>query len=134
MSGEPHQNLTGVWDGFYTYERRARAVVFGATLIETPSWLTGSTHEICSVGINKGSLLCATVDGRRSGNALAFLKSYDGSDPNYGAVHYFGEVSEDGLEIEGIWRISPTWHGRFLMVRSGGAATEERRQAFERAG
>lgn len=132
MSDAP--NLTGVWDGFYTYERRTRAVVFGATLIETPGWLTGSTHEICSVGPNRGALLCAMVEGHRSGNSVTFLKTYDGSDPNYGAVHYFGTVSEDGIEIEGIWRIPPSWTGRFLMIRSGDAAAEERRVAFEKAG
>jgi hypothetical protein len=43
--GSPPENLTGVWQGFYTYPGGIGSVAFGATLIETGSTLSGSTHE-----------------------------------------------------------------------------------------
>jgi hypothetical protein len=127
-------NLTGCWDGFYTYARRAYAVGFGATLIETPGWLTGSTQEICTSGPEEGALLCATLEGHRTGSAVAFVKTYDGSAKNFNQpVHYEGTVNPDSTEIEGTWQIAQRWTGRFLMIRSGSQGTEQRVAEFEAA-
>ena len=127
-------NLTGCWDGFYTYARRDYAVGFGATLIETPGWLTGSTQEVCSSGQEEGALLCATLEGHRNNAEVQFVKTYDGSAANFNRpVHYRGMVSADGTEIEGTWQISARWTGRFLMLRSGSHGVEQRVAEFEKA-
>lgn len=127
-------NLTGCWDGFYTYARRSYAVGFGATLIETPGWLTGSTQETCTAGPDKGALLCAMLEGHRDGANVVFVKTYDGSGAYYSKpVHYQGLIAADGTEIEGTWQITPTWTGRFLMIRSGSNGVADRVEAFEKA-
>jgi len=134
MSDQPSaKNLTGIWQGLYTYPYEYDAVPFGATLIETPGWLTGSTQEICSIGPDTGALLCATLEGHRLDQTVSFIKTYDGSADNYRTVHYQGTITADGNEIEGIWRVTPRWRGRFLMVRSGSAEIEEKREAFQKA-
>ncbi len=131
MSAEA--NLTGVWQGLFTYPRHFSAVNFGATLIEAGSWLSGSTHEPCTIGPHRGEVLYATLLGRRDGPSVSWVKTYDGSAERYHSVHYEGEVTDDYAEISGTWRTSAEWCGRFLMIRCGGHSIEERREAFERA-
>jgi len=74
-------NLTGVWHGLYTYPRYLQRVLFGATLIETASWVTGSTHEPRTTGRSGPETLFATLLGTRNGRAVAFRKTYEGSVP-----------------------------------------------------
>lgn len=131
MTGPP--NLTGCWEGFYTYSQRAIAVGFGATLIETPGWLTGSIQEICTDGPDRGAMICATLEGHRRDHAVSFEKRYEEGELYQNPVHYDGILNDDATEIEGVWRIFPHWTGRFLMIRSGSASIEERREAFEKA-
>lgn len=127
-------NLTGCWDGFYTYASRTYAVGFGATLIETPGWLTGSTQEICTSGPEEGALLCATLEGHRHGASIAFVKTYDGTAARFNQpIRYEGTVNADATEIEGRWQISPRWTGRFLMIRSGSQDVAHRVAEFEAA-
>ena len=64
------------------------------------------------------------------GSAVRFVKTYDGSKPNYTTVVYEGTVSADATEIEGRWRIPRSWSGKFLMIRSG----EQPAEAEERKG
>lgn len=54
-------NLTGVWQGLYTYPGINKSVSFVATLIETPGTLTGSTHEPCVFRDGAGGTLFATL-------------------------------------------------------------------------
>ncbi|MBS0280782.1 MAG: hypothetical protein JSR25_06460, partial [Proteobacteria bacterium] len=44
------ENLTGIWQGLFSYPSMYRAASFTATLIETGSHLTGSTAEIAVGG------------------------------------------------------------------------------------
>jgi hypothetical protein len=127
-------NLTGVWDGLYIYSAIPQAVGFCATLIESPGWLTGATHEICTSGSERSMLILATLEGHRDGAQVNFVKYYEGSPADFFMpVHYEGIVSDSGVEIEGDWSIGPDWTGRFLMVRSGGTSIEDKREAFEKA-
>ena len=41
MSEQDKVNLTGVWNGLYSYPQLGKSVSFVATLIETVSWVTG---------------------------------------------------------------------------------------------
>jgi hypothetical protein len=124
--------LTGVWHGLYTYPRRLRRVLFDATLIESSTWLSGSTHELCGSGPAKGQQICATLLGRRAGSDVAFTKTYDGTAPGHGVVEYEGLLSADASEIEGRWAIRNSWSGKFLMIRSTGKTQTVGRETFER--
>jgi hypothetical protein len=92
-------NLTGVWHGLYTYPRHLQRVLFDATLIESGRWLAGSTHEICGTVPHRGTMLFATLIGERTGGAVTFRKTYDGSLPKYAhSIDYEGVLSTDATE------------------------------------
>jgi hypothetical protein len=121
------KNLTGIWQGLYSYPRNFASVGFVATLIETASAVTGSSHEPHRT---TGAVLCATLFGRRAGALIDFVKSYEQTEGGYGAdVRYVGTVAEDGTEIEGQWSIGTAWSGRFLMVRGAREATAKKKFA-----
>jgi hypothetical protein len=120
-SGDVDLDLSGQWSGLYSYPpgRGREPVAFTATLKETDGWLEGSTTEVGQVGAARGLTISATLQGRRSGRSVTFLKTYDGSFRSYDAVQYVGDVRDDGCEIEGRWTIQGNWSGTFLMIRSG---------------
>jgi hypothetical protein len=127
------ENLTGVWQGLFTYPRFLRAGNFSATLIETASHLSGSTSEVIAIGPRAGETVLAMLSGSRSGSAVTFTKAYEGPEKPNHSVEYEGTLTDDFLEIEGRWFIPGNWAGRFLMIRSGGRSVEEAREVFERA-
>ena len=116
------QNLTGVWDGTYSYGSGTPSVAFVATLIESGTTLTGTTHEPCTIGGSSDEILLATLLGVRQGQAVRFVKTYEGSNPYYGTVHYEGTLNADVTEIEGRWSIPGDGSGAFLMIRPAGAS------------
>ncbi len=113
-------DLSGAWQGLFSYPRKQPPVSFAATLSESGGWLTGTTQETGSVGDAKGLTISATIQGGRSGRSVTFLKTYDASFKHYDSVHYAGEVNADGTEIEGQWTVPGNWSGTFLMIRSSG--------------
>lgn len=128
MTRDTPSTLTGIWQGLYSYPRALDPVSFVATLIETQSWVTGSTHEPHR---KSGATLCATLLGRRSGLSIHFVKKYERSGSGYrNEVHYEGTVSPDHTEIEGRWVIPAHWSGRFLMVRGTREAESVARKKF----
>ena len=131
MSAAP-SNLTGVWQGFYTYPGGIGSVGFGATLIEVGSTITGSTHEPGIFPTGVADMLYATLLGSREGAEIAFVKTYDGRGGWSHSVHYTGTLTEDHTEIEGTWMLRGDWSGRVLMIRSTGRAVEAARKRFER--
>jgi hypothetical protein len=134
MPNEPSApSLTGIWHGLYSYPIPRAAVSFVATLIETASTISGTTHERCTMGARPNEILYATLLGRRQDIAVAFVKTYDGANPHYGTVAYEGTLSADGTEIEGRWAVPGSWAGKFLMIRSAGKAEAVVRKVFERA-
>ena len=60
--------------------------------------------------------------GVRQGQAVRFVKTYEGSNPYYGTVHYEGTLNADVTEIEGRWSIPGDGSGAFLMIRPAGAS------------
>jgi len=126
-------NLTGVWQGLYTYPGINKSVAFVATLIETPGTLTGATHEPCVFRDGAGGSLFATLLGVREGRRVTFRKTYEAAGPNYDLVDYEGTLSANGIEIEGRWVIRRVWSGTFLMVRETGKAVARSRKVVERA-
>jgi hypothetical protein len=121
------QNLTGVWNGLYTYPN-GRSTSFVATLIDRGGVLSGTTHE---PGLLGGTLY-GSVSGSRNGSAVGFTKTYD----RPGLLHrkpilYDGTLNGDATEIEGRWTIQKAWSGKFMMVRSGDQAAKVERKAVE---
>jgi hypothetical protein len=125
------RKLTGVWQGTYTYPSGAPTVPFTATLIEAGNLLSGSVHEPCLMLGSPNEILFATLNGTRHDSAVSFVKTYDGSNPNYRSVSYEGCVNGDATEIEGRWKVPRDWSGRFLMIRSGNQPAEAARRKEE---
>ena len=70
------KNLTGVWNGLYSYSS-GLSVSFVATLIDSGSALSGATHEPNVLGTSPGSTLTALLSGGRNDSAITFVKTYD---------------------------------------------------------
>jgi hypothetical protein len=132
-AGSSVQNLTGIWHGIYSYPIARTPVPFVATLIETASAVSGTTHEPRAIGGSPNETLYAMLLGSRQDSAVAFVKTYDGANPHYGTVAYEGALSRDGTEIEGRWTVPGNWSGKFLMIRSAGKTEDVARRVFERA-
>jgi len=131
--GPSAANLTGIWHGIYSYPIPRAPVSFVATLIETASTVSGTTHEPCTIGGSPNETMYATLLGSRQRSTVTFVKTYDGANPGYGKVAYAGTLSPDGTEIEGRWTVPGNWSGKFLMIRSVGKAEAVTRRVFERA-
>ncbi len=130
-------SLSGVWHGLYSYARQPEPVYFVATLIQSDTLLSGTTHESIEGRSGAPLTLFASIDGRVDHDIVSFSKSYDGSYGWHHVVTYEGLLSADRLEIEGHWVIPPDGRqmggrGRFLMIRSGGASEQAVRRSFAR--
>jgi hypothetical protein len=130
MQARAH-DLTGVWNGLYSYPD-GRSVAFVATLIESGSALTGSTHEPCVGGDCASGTLFASLTGSRAGSAVNFRKTYEDAGPRYGTVHYDGQLNADATEIEGRWVILGVWSGKFMMIRPLREALKEEHKQSEK--
>jgi len=120
--GTDAENLTGIWQGLYTYPYGS-SVSFVATLIDSGGSFTGSIHEPCSLG--SGRTIFAMLEGSCDGHTVSFLKRYQNAGPQYSApVKYRGTLSKDATEIEGRWTIWKIFSGKFVMIRSAGKAAE----------
>lgn len=124
-------NLTGVWQGLYSYPRKLDPVSFVTTLIETATSLTGSVHEPVPPWLGSGTVF-ANLSGHRNGSRVVFVKAYMDGVPHRRPINYDGAVLDDGSEIEGRWVLSPTWSGRFLMIRATRNAESVVRKKYER--
>lgn len=82
----------------------------------------------------RGRTIAATVQGRRAGRTVTFLKSYDDLPQGYDTVHYAGDVGHDDNEIEGRWTVPGSWSGKFLMIRASGTSVALLRKVAERVG
>lgn len=120
MSGG-EDDLTGDWNGFYSYPDGGPPIAFEARLDERGGRVTGTTTELADMGELFGQPIHAVIDGRRAGNSISFLKMYDGAGEDYDVVRYEGTLDAEGNEIEGRWTVPGIWSGAFLMIRHGGA-------------
>lgn len=110
------QDLTGIWQGLYSYGGLGHQVGFTATLIDSGGSLFGSTHE--RDPHLAPTSLGASLSGRRLGRRVSFTKVYEAQDEHLLPIAYEGTLSGDGTEVEGTWAIrSPPLSGRFLMSR-----------------
>lgn len=132
MPASSHTDLTGVWDGQFEYPRGYEATSFTCVLIDIGGALSGTVTELSNNGPTKGQTLTATVQGVRHDSEVRFLKTYPPRTTNHDQpAVYVGTLSLDGFEIEGEWTVPGSWSGRFLMIRSEGAASATEATTFE---
>jgi hypothetical protein len=131
-SGDAAHDLSGQWRGRFNYPTALEPVAFEATLTETAGWLTGATREVMARRNALGRTLTATLQGRRSGSSVKFLKLYDVVVAGYDNVAYEGQVNAEGTEIDGRWTVPGAWSGTFLMIRAEATATSRRKAARAR--
>jgi len=130
--GAGERNLTGIWNGLYTYPH-GQSTAFVATLIDTNGSLSGTTHEPSTSGDAPETTRFATIAGSRRDTAVTFTKRYDPPGPSTSSpVFYDGALNADATEIEGRWVIAQVWSGKFLMIRAAGQETAVSRKAVER--
>jgi len=111
------QDLTGIWQGLYSYGGVGHEVGFTATLLESGGAVYGTTHEYDPRLASEN--LDAAVAGSRAGHRVSFTKTYEASSEGFVPIAYEGVLSPDGMEVEGTWslRASAPLSGRFLMSR-----------------
>jgi hypothetical protein len=124
-------DLTGVWQGLYTYPSTLDPVFFVATIIMHGKAFSGTTHEAQIAQSGAPLTAFAMLEGTRDGTNITFTKSYDGTGGWNHALRYAGELSADGSEIEGEWFYPASWSGKFLMMRGTGASEQTTRSAFK---
>jgi hypothetical protein len=118
-------DLSGVWRGIFTYPHSLPPENFIATLVDRGGALAGETEEIG----RDGEVFTALIAGRRAGDAVRFVKTYD--DRHQAPVHYEGTLDPEATEIAGTWRIAGSWSGSFVMVRPAGKVEEVERKVAE---
>ena len=129
-------DLSGTWQGRYSYFGPGEPVAFVAVVIDAAGSLGGTTHERCSDGEAPGGYLYATLSGRHAGSAVTFIKTYDGTGGWSHSVDYEGTINEDGTAISGRWRLQDEWGagtGPFLMMRASGKEDAVVRKALQPA-
>lgn len=121
---EAGSNLTGRWDGTYSYPDVPEAgpiTPFLATLIDRGGGLTGTIIEAHEFVISTAH---STLIGQRIGRSVHFAKTYhDAGDDYRETVLYYGTLSGDGDVITGEWQIDH-WRGPFEMTRELPAQAE----------
>jgi hypothetical protein len=129
-------DLSGTWQGRYSYFDPREPVAFVAVVIDAAGMLGGTIHERCGEGEAAGKYLYATLSGQHTGAAATFVKTYDGTGGWKHSVDYEGMINEDGTEITGHWRVHDGWGvgtGPFLMMRANGKEEAVIRKAAQPA-
>lgn len=126
--GNGGQNLTGKWDGVFSYPDVPEAgptTPFLASLSDTGGVIKG---EIIEPNEYHSGTAHSTVLGQRIGNSVHWAKTYHGGGEEYReTVLYFGSVSQDGDTITGEWSIDH-WRGPFEMTRDDTADVRFKRE------
>lgn len=117
--------MSGSWRGEYAYDFPGYdPVPFNAEMTEREGVLAGRIDEPNTFGDPAADRLFAALAGSRSGSAVFFLKTYDGSGGQTHAVAYEGEIDAEGARIDGRWRAG-VMAGPFFMERDASAALSE---------
>jgi hypothetical protein len=112
-------DLSGDWIGIYNYPALHGPVRFQAMISDADGWLSGTTSEE-DAAIRPGANLTATIEGRREGMTVTFVKIYDDLSVNPDIIRYSGTIQPGGDEISGEWEMPGIWSGTFLMMRESG--------------
>lgn len=124
------RSLTGSWSGSYSYPAGAGPTTpFTAVIEEVAGRLSGTTSEPPLFGIGSETLEAILV-GRRDGEAVDFVKTYDAIELAADPVDYVGRVSADGNSIRGVWSLLEL-DGTFEMRRDQEAEEPVEEEASE---
>lgn len=105
-------DLTGVWYGRYVSRVDPQENSFIAVIEEFGNAFTGTISEPDDGG--ESGIRRATIAGRRTGQALYFVKQYSGRWDH--AVRYAGRIDGEGRMVSGSWSVD--WlTGAFDMQR-----------------
>ncbi|MEM7642134.1 MAG: hypothetical protein AAF366_06360 [Pseudomonadota bacterium] len=123
-------DLTGRWIGRYGYSAGGDPVPFEAELVQVGDALEGQIVEPNTFLPNGDSELTAHLTGTVDGDALSFIKRYDGLSAR-DHPRYEGRLLASGNRIEGTWRFAgPAYFtGTFTMVRKPRAQASVARRA-----
>ena len=125
-------DLTGDWLGFYNYDFPCPPTQFEAAIRDMDGKISGLTSETFDGPEALGTVLHATIVGRREGRRLWFTKIYDDLELLPDVIHYEGRVLGDGDEVEGTWVISGQGAGTFMMMRARREEAAEDQQVDEK--
>ncbi len=119
-------DLTGLWSGEYWYGT-GNPVPFSAHIVDSLGTITGTTLEPNTFAHPGLIELSADISGTRGELSVRFNKLYH---PAPGVhrepIVYTGTVDSKFTMIDGEWRFSHGFSGRFVLVRvSRGAQAEE---------
>ncbi len=119
-------DLTGLWSGEYRYPGNFKPTPFSAHLTDTGGSLTGTTLEPATFGAPGLTELSADISGARMELLVRFTKIYHPApgihrDP----IYYSGTVDEKLTSIEGDWRFSSGFLGRFVLIRASRPAAAQ---------
>lgn len=119
-------DLTGCWYGSYAATDYTEANRFIALIEDSGGSVVGRISEPDDLGL--AEVRHATLSGRRSGTAVAFVKQYDGGVLAH-AVDYQGTLNEDATVLRGGWSFGD-YRGAFVMEREV-FSTEELEDGLE---
>ncbi len=123
------QDLTGRWDGVFSYPAVPDAgpsTPFLADISEIAGQISGAIMEPHEF---RSGTAHATIMGHRGGDVVDFSKTYHGAGSEYDEpVSYTGQLSNDGTLITGHWMMQD-WSGPFEMVRQAGVEAREEARA-----
>ena len=129
MSGDGGFDLTGRWRGIFSYPALLPPNGFEAEIRDVGGVVTGLITQPRESFEPPGPPRQATIDGRRDGDSLTFVKFYD--DLDRPTPHYHGRIQPGGDEVNGEWTIPGDWSGTFIMIREGKASAREESQVGE---
>ena len=111
------QNLSGDWTGGYISSDHSDVNTFNVKLRQQAQALAGTVNEPNVFGDQSQALfLTSTVTGDVRGDAVQFVKTYDGSAGVSHSVRYQGKLDHTGRRIRGTYTLEGG-SGTFEMVR-----------------
>lgn len=123
-------NMTGLWHGTFAYPAFQRPTTpFVARITDTDGVLAGTIMEPNTMGFTTEELQ-AVLAGNRQGEAVDFIKTYDGSSDAAHSVDYVGRLSADGNIVTGVWSLCDL-DGTFEMRRDAPLEEELAAEAEE---
>lgn len=128
-------DLTGLWSGEYWYAGAGQPTPFSAHLVDAAGSITGTTLEPNTFAHPGLVELSADIAGARGELSVRFTKLYHAApgvhrDP----IFYSGTVDAAFTMIDGDWRFTGGFSGRFVLVRvsrGAPAVTVEREVELE---